>query len=631
MRAKALLLGLLWMTVVSLLGCQSVSSNAPNLLTLTGMSPRELDLFDELQIAGSGFPEGKSARVAFRGDLYRAGSKVEQNVEIVARTTSTSPRSLSLVMTEALRKAFTGAEDDAKHTTFRGDVEVSFTPKKAGSAPVLGILPDVMLDVEAPLVSPTLQQQRDKTADEALAFLGIELRSLEAGSCCVVARAEGRAAAAGLSPGDSLIDLDGVTVKSRWDLTPSSRRRTARLSFRHGGTGPVVARELDVQGYRSAAPSELGPAVGIIGFALMLLLLQVTRLGRPLEWLVRWLSQRWREREQKPPARSFSLVKPQFLFRAEWLGLPEDPGYHLLSVVLLVALCALGTAVSLRVEIVSQELDLLLWSLSQTLSIVWATLLSTAAEPSRRFRSGLRAGSSALLHQLPILALIVIGVIEARSVRLLDLVDAQETFLIGWNAFRSPAHLLLTVLALLALVPQVRAVSSLVMTSEPSQPNRRRLASLSSGLGNVLGGTLHLWASAMLLALIAFGGYRVPTVSVTLHGASLALQFLGVFLLFVKTLVIVLAVTGLRYVAGDVRIKDTFEPWIRYALGLVLMALGFALVWSFVGRRFSLGWLEEATAWLLLLSTVTSLGIVLYRATNQARLTRNETQPNPWI
>jgi hypothetical protein len=594
------------------------------------MSSTHLDLFDELELVGSGFPEGKSARVAFRGDLYRAGSKVEQDVEIVARTTSTSPRSLSLVMTEVLRKAFTGPEEDAKHTTFRGDIEVSFAPKKAGSAPVVGVLSDVVLDVEAPLVSPTLQKQRDQTASEALAFLGIELRELECGSGCVVAGTVGRAAAAGLRTGDVLVDLDGVTVKSSWDLVPSSTRRTSRLSFRHGGAGPVVVRELDVQGYRSAAPSELGPAVGIIGFAVAVLLLFATRLGRPLEWLERWLAYRWQKRalEQNPRA----TEKRRFRFKSEWLGLPEEPAYQLLSVVLLVALFALGTAVALHDEIVSKELDLLLWCLTQTVSVVWATLLVSVAVRLGRVRSAFRAAVSALLHQLPLLALVVLCVLETRSLRLADLVDAQERFLVGWNVFHSPSHLILTFLALLALVPLVRVdgiETVLASAANPTPPSR--IAALSSGLGRVLGGTVHLWSSALLLSVVAFGGYLVPGVPVTEAWNRLPILCLGVLVLFSKTFLIVLAVMGLRFVAGDLRINESFDSWVRYALGLVVVALGLAMGWSFVGRRLALGWLEEATAWLLLLTTVVSLSVVFYRAVVLSRTPRRDIAPNPWI
>jgi NADH:ubiquinone oxidoreductase subunit H len=304
----------------------------------------------------------------------------------------------------------------------------------------------------------------------------------------------------------------------------------------------------------------------------------------------------------------------------------------LFSVILLIGLSALGTAVAMRVEIVSKELDLLLWSLTQTLSIVWAALLASTAEHTRRVRTGLRAGASAFLHQLPILALLLVCIFEVRSFRLVDLVDSQETFLVGWNVFRSPAHLLLTVLALLALVPRVSAgVDFDVHREESSARAPSRMVTLSAGLGNVLGGTVHLWASALLIALLGFGGYRVPLASITQQSSTVALQLLGVVVLFAKATLLVLAVTFLRYVAGDVRLKDSFEPWIRYVLALVAIALGFSALWSFVERRYSLVFLEEATAWLLLLSTLASLGLVVHRAFVQARLTRNEAMPNPWI
>jgi hypothetical protein len=119
--------------------------------------------------------------------------------------------------------------------------------------------------------------------------------------------------------------------------------------------------------------------------------------------------------------------------------------------------------------------------------------------------------------------------------------------------------------------------------------------------------------------------------SITQQSSTLSLQFLGVVVLFAKATLLVLAVNFLRYIAGDLRLKDSFEPWIRYVLALVAIALGFSALWSFVERRYSLVFLEEATAWLLLLSTLASLGLVVYRAFVQSRLTRNEAMPNPWI
>ena len=631
MRVKALLFGLLLSSGLALCGCQS-ASNRTNLLSLTGCSPTDLDLGDEFEISGNGFPEGKAARVAFRGDLYRAGSKVRRDVEIVARTSSSSPRSLSLSMTEELRQAFTGSEDDAKHTTFRGDVEVSFTPKKSGSAPVMGVISDVVLDVLPPLVSPTLQQQRDKSADEALSFLGLELREGDAGSCCVVAGSTSRAAAVGILPGDRLIDLDGVTVKSKWDLVPSSSRRTSRLGFRHADAGRTVVREIDVQGYRSTLPSELGPAIAFVGFAVVMLLLHATKLGQPLEWLVRWLSQRLREQHTFQPGARRKQFSSRLRVGSDWLGLPEEPAFHLLSILILVALTALSMAVALRVELVSRELDLLLWCLAQTISVVWAAMLFTVAEPERRLRSVLRATGTVFLLQLPILSLAAISVVSTQSLRIFDLVDAQDTTLLGYNAFRSPAQLLLTGLSLFALLPAVSLQKSRqVSTTDDNSPKPKALGLLLRGLGSVLLGTLHLWSTALLLTLLAFGGYRIPGIGSATQAGLISWQCLGVFILLLKATGLVLVVKGLRFVAGEFEFRDSLSLGLRPVMGLLGTAVLLAGTWGYLARRFSLGWLVDSMAWVLLLSTLASLGLVVYRAVQKARKPNRELLPNPWI
>ncbi|MGC4065660.1 MAG: PDZ domain-containing protein [Polyangiaceae bacterium] len=627
MRVKALLLGLLFQGMV--LGCQTVGPT-PSLLTLSGMSPSELEIGDELQISGQGFPEGKPARVAFRGDLYRAGEPVERDVEIVARTTSGSPRSLSVSMTEALRQSFTGPDERARHTTFRGDVEVSFTPKQAGSAPVVGVLSDVVLDVEPPLVSPTLQQQRDRAADEALAFLGIELQGAGLSDCCVVANVTGRAHGLGLKSGDRIVELDGVSTKSRWDLVPSSERRTSKLSFRSAADGPVVVRDIDVQGFRVAAPSELAIPVGLVGLALVALLLHSTRLAAPLLWLSRWTSLKLRERESPDAPRTWR-ARSQLVFRAAHFGLPSDPAYHLVSVLVLVALASAAMALCFRIELISRELDLLLWFLFQTVSVVWAAILISVGERRNVLRSGLVSAFGALLYQLPLLTLLVLVVLRAKSFSLFELVDAQGGSPLKWNAFRSPSGFLLTALAIGALVPALAASKSLRVQSPASVESSRRWGALALGLGTVLGHTLHLWSSALLLALVGFGGYQVlPGISAE-SGASLIVQLAGAAVLAVKTVALVMFASVLRHLAGAVTVKDSVRSALRIGPVLVLFAAGLAWAWSVASQRFALGWLEDVLACVLVVVTIAGSAHATTRAAQKSRLSRADLGPNPWI
>jgi NADH:ubiquinone oxidoreductase subunit H len=595
-----------------------------HLLTLTGISPKDLELSDELEVQGNGFPEGKPARIAFQGDLYRPGIRVERDVEIVARTTTSSPRSLSLVMNEALREAFTGKGDLARHTTFRGDIEVSFAPSKSGSAPVTGTLNDVVFDVNAPLVTEALQRQRDDESAQALAFLGITLQRPETGECCVIGNVEGRARASGLKSGDLLVDLDGVTVQQPFDLVPSGRSRVARLTFRESGNGPLITRELDVQGYKTAAPSELAPAIGIVGLFGCALLLARTRLGSLARWFAHWLAVRLRQAQAVTlPALRSRAHRSQHL-NQRLLGLPSEPGWGLLSVMILIALTVLGTLLALRVDVVSSELDLALWTIAQVVSVVWAAMLSRIAVAANSPWAALRACVFAVMHQIPMLALTATVITTARSLRVADIVAAQADAPLACNFWKSPPMMLLTLLALAALVPEV---------ASDRDRDRKTFAGWQrfvDGLARLLAGTAHLWSAALFIALLAFGGYRVPFAH-SVAEPSIGWQLLGVAIWLAKALALVVIVTGWRAIAGTLSMQQAFPTLLRYGLGLAAVGVATARLWSYVMVRYALGWLEEVTGWTLAATTLVVMAWIGWEALRTARSARHELLPNPWI
>src|SRR6185312_57314 len=47
----------------------------PPLVTVSGLSPTDVEPGDRIAIAGDGFPPGKEARVRFRGTLHRPGER----------------------------------------------------------------------------------------------------------------------------------------------------------------------------------------------------------------------------------------------------------------------------------------------------------------------------------------------------------------------------------------------------------------------------------------------------------------------------------------------------------------------------------------------------------------------------
>lgn len=619
LNATLLGLGLLWLCPA----CQ-IAATQTSLLTLSGISPKELGGGDELEIDGNGFPEGKPARVAFHGDLFRPGIQVERDVEIVARTTTSSARSLAVTMTEELRDAFTGKGEQARHTTFRGNLEVSFSPKKAGAPPIVGTLSDVVLDIEAPLVSEALQRQREQDADAALRFLGVTLQGTDFGQCCFVASAEGKTQAIGIAPGDRIIDLDGVTVRTGTDLVPSGHHRVARLSYQRGGKGPVITRDLDVQGFRSAAPRELGPALGLIGFFASCVLLTRTRISRPFQWLAWWLAVRLRESQTT----TRRVLDPRNLRRGlQAMGHGSSQlseGWRVLSILSLVAMSALGTLAGLRIDWASAELDLPLWFVLQSVSVIWSAMLARLGEHSRYTLPALKAALMTVLYQLPLLALTSVVVLLTGSLRLWDIAMAQGSSPLGGYCLTSPALLLLTALSVFALVPNVSAADS-----EPESDSRwlRRMNRIS----HVLAGTFHLWSSALLISLLAFGGFHVPVLDQTRQASSHAWQILGVALWFLRAALVVLTVVGLRWITGQLSLRDALPTMLRYGVGLTVVGVIGTLAWSYAVHRFALGWLENVAAWLLFSLLAVSAGHVIERAVRLAGSQRAELLPNPWI
>lgn len=614
-------------------GCQFVSTG-PSLLTLSGVSPKELNAGDELEILGQGFPEGKPARVAFRGDLYRPGSRVERGVEIVARTTTNSARSLSIAISEDLRAAFTGQGDDAKHTTFRGIIELSFSPKIASAAPIVGALPDVVLDMDPPLVSDALQRQRDAEATLALDFLGLGLRGSELGPCCFVGSATGRTQLIGLSAGDRIVDLDGVTVRAPTDLVPSGQRRVARLSYQRGGLGPVISRELDVQGFRSAAPRELAPALGLVGFFALWLLLSKTIVGRPLEWTIRWLALRLRSMQQANPstsstlAQAFGALRTQSKGRARQLAscleFTDKDGWNVLSVLSLIAMSGLATLAALRIDWASAEMDLPLWVVLQIVSVLWAAMLARLGQRSFSLLTLLRTQLITALHQVPLLALTLSVVLRTRSIRLYDIVQGQAGLPLPSYGFSSPPLLLLSALSIVALVPSVSS-------SEQDTPSQSRILSALGRMSQVLAGTFQLWSAALLISLLCLGGYRVPWLSDSLQSTNHIWQLIGATIWFIKASAIVLVVVGLRFVAGQLSVFESTPTLCKYGIGLAVLGAVGSSFWTFTIQHYALSWLEEVSAWVLLAVTVTAAAWVSDRAVQLARCHRVELLPNPWL
>src|SRR3954465_9158108 len=140
------------LTAVALLasvGCVSTEA-PPQLLNVLDFAPREAEVGDRLEVIGAGFPEGKTAHVLFKGTLNRPGHKPIKGVEIETEGASSSADKIEMTFTEGLQTAFCGAGDEAVHTTFNGDVIVSFPASTGGALPITGSVRGVRVDFRPP-------------------------------------------------------------------------------------------------------------------------------------------------------------------------------------------------------------------------------------------------------------------------------------------------------------------------------------------------------------------------------------------------------------------------------------------------------------------------------------------------
>ena len=91
------------LTVLS--GCVSTEV-PPQLLNVLDFAPREAEVGDRLEVIGSGFPEGKTARVVFKGTLHRPGKKPVKGVEIDVEAANSSSDKIQMMFTEGLQTSF---------------------------------------------------------------------------------------------------------------------------------------------------------------------------------------------------------------------------------------------------------------------------------------------------------------------------------------------------------------------------------------------------------------------------------------------------------------------------------------------------------------------------------------------
>jgi hypothetical protein len=452
------------------------------LLKLESVLPRAVERGDHLEIRGSGFPQGRTAKITLRGTLHRPGAMPEA-ATIVTDGTVTAPEHIDVFVDERLESLLCGNGADADHTTFHGELEVTFASHATSSAAVGATLGNLTLDVHPAVVDSLKHAREVESGQKTLAFLGIEAVDPTAGGLVIRRVTPGsRADTVGAAAGDVIMSWGGLKTLEPRDLSASAQGPLVAMTFLRV-SGREETHEVNVVGLSGAAPPDLSLALGVIALVAAIACLFILPLQVPFAGLEATLAPRAK--------RIVRMSGP-----AAWV----PP-----MVALFVAVVTL-TPLSFV-----EEIDVPL-----SVSAILAFTLLDAIERGAKKNAIVRTLGGNLLVELgPLFALAALGVASS-GIGLFDAARTQGALPWHWVAFKSP-------IALAAVL--------VVATSRLARPDDVRAGEKTTTFGAIAASL-----TAFVLAFEAFGGGAVARAQCSQSISTAALAGVKTWLLAVVLL-----------------------------------------------------------------------------------------------
>lgn len=556
-RVPGVVFGLLVLLVplVAALGLAACDRDGvPPLVEVTEVSPREIEVGDRIELRGSGFPQGRSARVTFRGTLRRPGLPPVTGVSLESEGVVVTSDRIEIVVGETLEERFCGNGDHAVHTTMSGDVEVAFASSAPGAPPLVGVMHGLTLDVTPSSVRASVVEARRSEGSRVLAFLGVTPGAATPRGLPVEKVNPGSPGdLAGFQAGDLISAVDGVHVREVSDVAPASAR-SAQITLRHGDSGTEETKTVAMIGYAGERiPTEYGPALLLVGLALailVLLVLPAPAIASALELRV---------------ARRLRVAGVKSAAAALFGRGPRAVGSALVSV--LVGTFALGP------HVVGAELDGAVLLLAAI-----ALLLASRVASARGAKGSARAAAEIAVPGLVLAAAIAGVVVHGGALHLTEIVRAQGGAPWEFAALRQPVACALAFAYVGALLVMLRARDDVPLLADariddgevvrPSKTVKTEAFVEHNGrllerLGLVVGCALGVAAF--------FGGWQLPA---GIEARTTLLQAAGAVLFVVKTWTLAGLLLGAASIASPWSTREARAFVVRRLLPALLLGAG---------------------------------------------------------
>jgi len=594
------------MVLLGLCGCQKDSF--PQLIQVLDLAPHEAEVGDRLEVLGSGFPQGKTAHMVFKGGLFRPGFKPVKGTEIELDGVVTSPEQIEILFTEGLQTLFCGAGEKATHTTFRGDVEVSFPAAIPGAPPVSGLLHAISIDFRPPTARRAVIEARAAEGERALAYLGISVspNSPVAGGLLVSAVEPGsRADRARVLAGDLLTSFDGVRVVSKADAVPSGAEPFVYLGVRRSGAAAESLAEtvpVAIDGFKPAPPGDLLGAALVLGVAAAIILLFMAPTAGIITWVERRVSARMQSRigPNRAGPQGFLVWMAdgiKSIMKEDIVPTDSDkPLFRFAPYLVFAGVSATFCVMPFGQYLIAADLDIGILFIVAVTSLVTIGLMTGGWASNNKYSmlGGIRSAAQIISYEIPGAVAIVCIVMMTGSLRLQEIIHAQggsgsEWYMLGgwpwnWFMFKNPVTF---------------GLFFLYFTTALAEGNRAPFdlpeaeSELVAGYSTEYSGMRYLffffaeWANVFVMCGIAtalfLGGWQLPGVAPAQQEAHFALQLAGSILFLGKAWFLIFVVIWIRWTLPRVRIDQMMNlcwKWfVPISFGAFLLTAGW-VVWS---------------------------------------------------